>query len=462
MTLSALSNHVARAEDAAPEPAAAPEDLPRLVRRLRPSVVAITTSDAAGKPLSIGSGFVVGDGRSVLTNYHVITGASSAVVKLHDGRTIAVDGSFAADPDVDLAVLCVPPLGVPPLKIARGPLPDPGTQVLVIGSPLGLDGTVTDGLVSAVREAENRLQISAPISPGSSGSPVFSFRGEVLGVAVSVVEDAQAPNFAIPAASALRLLASAGSEVRPLDFSESERRWARFLADCDTALASAKFKRALYALSLVDGDPLAKDSPFVRIAVRNRFAVIDDRVARRFAELRDDGRPVAERAVAIRALHGECGQRLSFGTIPTFRIMGDWLAKFDAAVSPAPTRSDRIKDNVDELGQLPPALSRARAAAARNDYGEVLRIAQAHLDEASNPAPVVAAASRLERIAIDRSERRKWKIQDRWRLGDQVGAYHQILAFVVDFHGTSIESPLREWAERVRADLVARRVIRER
>lgn len=245
VTLSAVSNHVARAEDAAPEPAAAPEDLPRLVRRLRPSVVAITTSDAAGKPLSIGSGFVVGDGRSVLTNYHVITGASSAVVKLHDGRTIAVDGSFAADPDVDLAVLCVPPLGIPPLKIARGPLPDPGTQVLVIGSPLGLDGTVTDGLVSAVREAENRLQISAPISPGSSGSPVFSFRGEVLGVAVSVVEDAQALNFAIPAASALRLLASAGSEVRPLDFSESERRWARFLADCDMALDSAKFKRAV-------------------------------------------------------------------------------------------------------------------------------------------------------------------------------------------------------------------------
>jgi peroxiredoxin len=125
----------------------------------------------------------------------------------------------------------------------------------------------------------------------------------------------------------------------------------------------------------------------------------------------------------------------------------------------APVAAGGGERNVTELGELPSALAGVADAARQNDYGAVLRIVQKHLDAATDTTDVVKAAQRIEAIAVDRSERRKAKIQDRWKLGDQVGAYDQIGVMVEDFRGTSLERPLKEWAERVKADLVARHVI---
>jgi len=178
------------------------ESLPQLIKRIKPAVVAITTYDKAGKELSEGTGFFVGPDR-VITNRHVIEGAFSATVRTHSGATATVDGILAVDEEGDLAVIrvmlpardVVTPLVISNVKVEEG------ERVLVIGNPLGLEGTISDGLVSAVRELDKFgaiIQISAPISPGSSGSPVINMRGQVVGIATSQFAKGQNLNFAIP------------------------------------------------------------------------------------------------------------------------------------------------------------------------------------------------------------------------------------------------------------------------
>ncbi|MFO0933789.1 MAG: TlpA disulfide reductase family protein [Planctomycetota bacterium] len=125
----------------------------------------------------------------------------------------------------------------------------------------------------------------------------------------------------------------------------------------------------------------------------------------------------------------------------------------------APVAAGGGERNVAELGEIPSALTGVADAARQNDYGAVLRIVQKHLDAATDTTEVVQAANRIEAIAIQRSERRKAKIQERWKLGDQIGAYDQIGVMIEDFRGTSLERSLKEWSERVKADLVARHVI---
>jgi len=112
--------------------------------------------------------------------------------------------------------------------------------------------------------------------------------------------------------------------------------------------------------------------------------------------------------------------------------------------------------NVTELGDVPTALAGVADAARTNDYGAVLRIVEKHLDGATEAPDALASARRIEHLAIERSERRKAKIQERWRLGDQVGAYDLIRHMVDDFRGTQLENSLREWSDRVRTDLVTR------
>ncbi len=183
----------------------AQESLPALVKRVKPAVVAIATYDSSGEALMTGSGFFLRPGQ-VVTNLHVVRGAVRAEIKTLDGKgkVFPVSGTLAVDEEGDLALLSVEM----PLERARASelaseLPDEGEPIFVIGNPLKLEGSVSDGIVSAVREVPNSyriIQITAPISHGNSGSPVFNLRGQVLGVVTVKVTNGQNINLAIAAA----------------------------------------------------------------------------------------------------------------------------------------------------------------------------------------------------------------------------------------------------------------------
>lgn len=179
----------------------AQDQLPELVRRIKPSAVAIETFDARGDKLSRGSGFFI-DYDRIVTNRHVIEGAYRAEVHLSSGNNFPVLNVLGVDAEADIALLRVgaPRQLVRPLSLDRAS-PDEGESIVVIGNPFGLEGSVTNGIVSAVRDIPGFgriIQITAPISPGSSGSPVVNMHGQVIGVATLQVTSGQSVNFAIP------------------------------------------------------------------------------------------------------------------------------------------------------------------------------------------------------------------------------------------------------------------------
>jgi tetratricopeptide (TPR) repeat protein len=178
---------------------AAQDFLPELVKRVKPSAVAIETFDARGNVVSRGSGFFIAVDK-VVTNRHVIEKSSRAEVHLMNGKKYPVKGVLAIDGEGDLAILQVDVPSAVPLLIEKT-APQEGESIVVIGNPFGLEGSVSNGIVSAVREIPGYgkiIQITAPISPGSSGSPVVNMRGQVIGVATLQAAEGQSLNFAVP------------------------------------------------------------------------------------------------------------------------------------------------------------------------------------------------------------------------------------------------------------------------
>ena len=149
----------------------------------------------------VGTGFVVAEDGRLATNIHVIRGATEATVVMANGKEYTDVEVVVTDEEHDLAILRIPARKLKPLPLGDSSKIKPGEHVVAIGHPLGLGNTVSDGLVSAVRVISEQLtvvQISAPISPGSSGGPVFNDRGEVIGVSTLVATQGQNLNFAMP------------------------------------------------------------------------------------------------------------------------------------------------------------------------------------------------------------------------------------------------------------------------
>lgn len=232
--------------------------LPELVRRVKPSAVSIETFDTKGNTLSRGSGFFVAADR-VVTNRHVIEKSNRVEVHLLDGKKFIVKGVLAVDGEGDLALLQVDvprPLAAP-LQIARG-VPQEGESIVVIGNPFGLEGSVSNGIVSAVRDISGYgriIQITAPISPGSSGSPVVNMYGQVIGVATLQAAEGQSLNFAVPSERILQLkigelqsFSNLASETQKNKRSAGERMYSQGVAHLsrdDFARALSFFERAV-------------------------------------------------------------------------------------------------------------------------------------------------------------------------------------------------------------------------
>jgi S1-C subfamily serine protease len=216
-----------------PQAALAQESLPELVRRLKPTIVAIVTYDAKGDALTTGSGFFIRPGE-VVTNLHVIRGARRTDVKTLDGkgRVYEVAGLLAVDEEGDLALMRVnmPPDRPRSSELAVS-LPEEGESVFVIGNPLKLEGSVSDGIVSAVREVPGVgkiIQTTAPISHGNSGSPIFNLKGQIVGVITVKVTNGQNISLAIGSdrvrelqSGALRSLAEIPAKDKILDVGEA-------------------------------------------------------------------------------------------------------------------------------------------------------------------------------------------------------------------------------------------------
>jgi hypothetical protein len=188
-----------------------PSSVADVARQATSSVVQVRTFDAGGRALRQGSGFVLRDGR-IITNAHVVAGAASADILNFEGRQLlSTKSAIAISSESDLAVLG--PVAVERgLDLARADVAV-GEHIVVIGAPEGLTNTVSDGIVSAIRSsgAKPLVQISAPISPGSSGGPVLNLRGQVVGIAVGTIPDGQNLNFAVPVAAIRPLLVSRGA-----------------------------------------------------------------------------------------------------------------------------------------------------------------------------------------------------------------------------------------------------------
>ena len=172
-------------------------NIPALVQKAKPAIVEILTYGQQNKVLKTGTGFFISPGGLLLTNYHVISGGSLVTAKMPNGAVFFLKSIVTASETYDVAKLQFVATDVPYLTLGSSSSAVEGQRILVIGNPEGLEGTVSDGIISAFRAGRTMIQITAPVSPGSSGSPVLDESGNVIGIATQVLKEGQNLNFAI-------------------------------------------------------------------------------------------------------------------------------------------------------------------------------------------------------------------------------------------------------------------------
>ena len=209
----AQSPAAARASSTSTSSAAAPTDVSDIYRQVSPGVVFIASTTAQGQ--ASGSGWVYGSDGTIVTNDHVVEGARSVSVRFTENGDPIEAKVLGTDPSTDVALLKVDPSkvegGVRPLQLADSKTIEPGQPAIAIGSPFGLQGTVTSGIVSALGreiQAPNGFTISgviqtdAAINPGNSGGPLLDDDGRVIGINSQIATNGTDANsgvgFAVP------------------------------------------------------------------------------------------------------------------------------------------------------------------------------------------------------------------------------------------------------------------------
>ncbi len=201
----------------AAQSAPARKDIPAIAKAANGAIVTIITA-TNDKPIAQGTGFLVSADGVIVTNYHVIETGNVAIVKFPDDTAFPVDGVLAADKVRDLAVIKIHGKTFRTLTLGNSDHIQVGEEVVAIGNPLSLESTVSNGIISGVRTSKEHgrkfLQTTAPISPGSSGGPLFNMLGEVVGVNTMYLEGGENLNFAIPINDAKRLLLANSSTLQ--------------------------------------------------------------------------------------------------------------------------------------------------------------------------------------------------------------------------------------------------------
>lgn len=161
-----------------------------------------------------GSGFIINGNGNILTNAHVVDGADTVRVILKDGRSFQ-GKVLGKDSLTDVAVVKIQANNLPTVKVGNSDQLQPGQWAIAIGNPLGLDNTVTTGIISATGRTSNQIgapdkrveyiQTDAAINPGNSGGPLLNYRGEVIGMNTAIIQGAQGLGFAIPIKTAQRI-----------------------------------------------------------------------------------------------------------------------------------------------------------------------------------------------------------------------------------------------------------------
>jgi len=225
-------------------------DLAQLFAKTSPSVVTLTVYTATGRKIGQGSGFIVDKSGVIVTCLHVIADAATVEIQSPDESTHIATAVIRTDKDWDVALLKVAPLTQPPLKLASPEAIRVGASVVAIGSPLGYGNTLSQGIISGLRPhagKSNMIQLTAAISPGSSGGPILSAStGEILGLAVSSLNSGQNINFAAPA----DVIAN---ELKTID-QPPERKLDDFAPEVKRSLAEAKTLRDKMESECTDAD----------------------------------------------------------------------------------------------------------------------------------------------------------------------------------------------------------------
>ncbi|MBD2345259.1 HhoA/HhoB/HtrA family serine endopeptidase [Anabaena subtropica] len=161
-----------------------------------------------------GSGFITSANGSILTNAHVVNGADTVRVILKDGRSFQ-GKVMGTDNLTDVAVVKIQANNLPTVAVGNSDQLQPGQWAIAIGNPLGLDNTVTTGIISATGRSSNQIgapdkrveyiQTDAAINPGNSGGPLLNYRGEVIGMNTAIIQGAQGLGFAIPIKTVQRI-----------------------------------------------------------------------------------------------------------------------------------------------------------------------------------------------------------------------------------------------------------------
>ena len=336
---------------------------------------------------SLGSGLIVERNGIVVTNAHVIEGASRIVVTMLDGRELDAE-VLGSDRDADLAVLKVQGTDLPAVPLGRSTDLLIGEPVVAIGNPFGLSNTVTTGVLSArgrtvpsdrgERVFTDFLQTDASINPGNSGGPLVNLAGEVIGVNTAIISDARGIGFAIPANRARRVVEDL------LRFGELKPLWTGLrLVTLDPELArrdDLPVTRGAVVYNVYPGSPAAE----VGLAERDVIVAVQ-------------GRPVAAREdlhtalyslpagspLALEVRRGERTLRVSLRPIQPPRDLGLRLLQESMGLTMAEARGGLVVDRVARgsqaertglrPGDVVVAANGRRVASLEDLGGEVLR-----------------------------------------------------------------------------------------